>query len=178
VSDTVTVGLGLSYESHFGTALLLPSLTLNWYMGGGFRFRAVVLDDAELFWAANDRLVFNLFGRVTGGAYRVHPDATLNQVNPTTGQASAQPVSYAYDLAYSTISAGAGARLRLFDGFYAFAEAPLALNRRWDASNLCWNSTGPNGGQTQCVNGPTSVSLANVSGKYSMGVTGGFELRF
>jgi hypothetical protein len=173
-SDDFTVGLGFSYESKFGTALLLPLLQLNWNMGAGFRFVAVVPSGVDLLYQPTNWLAFDLFGRVTGGAYRIHPSATLNQADPTTGQTSTQAVSFAYDLAYSTISVGPGIRARLFEGFYAFAEAPLALKRRWEASNLCWNS----GGKTECVDGPTSLDLTNLNGKYSIGVTGGLEQRF
>jgi hypothetical protein len=174
ISDSLSAGLGFSYTSHFGQALLLPVLQVNWNMGGGFRFAFLAPENGQLSWQPTDWLTLNLFGRVSGGAYRVHPDATLRQVDPATGQTSTQAVSFAYDLAYSTLSVGAGVRLRLARGFHVFAESPFALNRRWDASNLCWDAAG----KTQCVDGPTSVSLANVNGKYSLGVNGGVELRF
>jgi len=173
ISDSVSAGLGFSYTSRFGQALLLPVLQIDWNMGGGFRLAFLAPDSGRLAYQPTDWLTLDLFGRVSGGAYRVHPDATLSQVSPS-GQTTTQGVSFAYDLAYSTVSVGAGLRVRLAPGFYVFAESPFALSRRWDASNLCWD----NAGKTQCVDGPTSVSLANVNGKYSLGVNGGVELRF
>jgi hypothetical protein len=171
-SKDLRLGFGLSYQSRFGSPLLLPVGILDWHIGGPLRLHVTAPDDAELLLIPNDRLVLNLFGRVTGGAYRIHPDATLTSTSPASGQTT-QAVPFAYDLSYSTIAVGAGARVRLGGGVYATLEVPLALNRKWEADKLCWD----NAGHTECVDGPSSVNLSNV-GKLSLGVTAGFEVRY
>lgn len=172
-SKDFRIGLGLSYQSRFGSPLLLPLGILDWHIGGPVRLAVAAPESAELLIVPNDRLVFNLFGRVTGGSYRIHPDATLKQTDPASGQTTTQAVPFTYDLSYSTISVGAGARVRIADGLYAAVEVPVALNRKWEADNLCWDSAG----RTQCVDGPSTVDLAN-AGKVSVGATAGFEIRY
>jgi hypothetical protein len=168
------LGFGFSYTSRFGTALLLPLLEMNWYMGAGFRLVASLPDAIELVAVPHSRVAINLFGRVGGGAYRIHPNATLSHTDPT-GQSTMSAVLFAYDLSYSTISVGVGLRIRLGGGLWLATEAPVALNRKWDGTNLCWDN---GAGQTLCHNGPSSVNLANVGSKVSMGFTGGFEYRY
>jgi hypothetical protein len=172
-SKDFRIGLGLSYQSRFGSPQLLPVGILDWHIGGPVRLSVTAPESAELLIVPNDRLVFNLFGRVTGGSYRIHPDATLKQTDPASGQTTTEPVPFTYDLSYSTISVGAGARVRIADGLYAALEVPVALNRKWEADNLCWDSAG----RAQCVDGPSTVDLAN-AGKVSVGATAGFEVRY
>jgi hypothetical protein len=168
------LGFGFSYTSRFGTAQLLPVLEINWYMGAGFRLVASLPEAIELVAVPHNRVAINLFGRVAGGAYRIHPSATLNHTD-ATGQTTMSAVPFSYDLSYSTISVGVGLRIRLGGGLWLATEAPLALNRTWDGTNLCWDN---GAGQTQCTNGPRSVNLANLNSKLSMGLTGGFEYRY
>jgi hypothetical protein len=173
-SRSFALGFGVSYQSKFGTALVLPVLDINWYMGKGFRLVANLPEAIQLVAVPHDRIAISLFGRVKGGAYRIHPTAALNHTD-ATGMTTTSTVPFAYDLSYSTIALGVGLRVRLSGGLWLATEAPLALNRKWDGTNLCYDN-GNN--QTLCNNGPSSVNLANVGSKLSVGFTGGFEYRY
>jgi hypothetical protein len=172
-SSDFRIGLGLSYQSRFGAPLLLPVGILDWHIAGPLRLSVTAPESAQLLVVPNDRVVLSVFGRVSGGSYRIHPDATLKQTDPANGETTTQQVPFTYNLSYSTISVGAGARLRIVDGLYAALEVPVALNRKWEADNLCWDSAG----HTQCVDGPSTVNLAN-AGNVSIGATAGFEVRY
>lgn len=172
-SARFSVGLGFAYQSKFGTPLAVPLLELNAYLGAGFRLYLLLPDNAQLLFTPHHRLVLSLFGRVGGGLYRIHPDATLT-TTASNGQTSTAPVSYYYDLSYSTISAGIGVRVRLVDGLYLAVEVPVAIHRTWDANQLCLRI----GGQRQCNDGPISTDMANLPGSLSLGGTVALEYHY
>jgi hypothetical protein len=156
---TFTLGGGALASYAFGQALPLPMLYLDWTPRQSFRVEASLPFFASAIFRHAGRLELGALADVAGNEYAIRKReirerypcvAGSDDPNTAGDEARAAPERCADHLAYSVISAGAVARVRLFSSLWLGTFFGRTLFRRYDVKNA--DGVSVPGGQAEIDN--------------------------
>lgn len=136
-SDRLVVGGGAIASYAFGTFLPLPAGYVEWKPLDGLRVEAFLPAFATVEFSFGDRLEIGYEAQVQGNSYAVRDERTTEAwpCAPSPERGPAQPAACMDHIAYSVVTMGPEASLRLFSSVWLDLGAGHTLLRRFEPLN-------------------------------------------